>query len=287
MVADDNSQVILNQGLNVVHTSKSTKAFTIFLNKGTNITLKWVKLEQGKVATEFIAPNYAEEILKCQRFYVVLESSLAGYGANSAKYIPFARGVYMRNSRNVIFTGANKQTFLRVNGTGKQISFNTTNGYANNQYLRVYTNPVDTSLNNTAIGIDLNDTTISVDAEIYYEEAMNNEYKVYVSLQDGYITSINSDIFLSEEEMSTMTEVDKGQGDKYAHAQSQYLDKELVDELGRYNYKFLEGKVVEVAEAEKPTIKEPEQQATAQDKIEAQVMYTAMMTDTLLEESEA
>lgn len=114
-----------------------------------------------------------------------------------------------------------------------------------------------------------------------------NEYKVYVSLQDGYITSINSEIFLSKEEIQTMTEIDKGQGDKYAHAQSQYLDKELVDEYGRYNYKFVEGKVIEVAEAEKPTIKEPEQQATAQDKIEAQVMYTAMMTDTLLEESEA
>lgn len=116
---------------------------------------------------------------------------------------------------------------------------------------------------------------------------MENEYKVYVSLQDGYITSINSEIFLSQEDMDTMTEIDKGQGDKYAHAQSQYLEKELVDDHGRYNYKFVSGKVVEVAEEEKPTIKEPEQQATAQDKIEAQVMYTAMMTDTLLEESEA
>ena len=116
---------------------------------------------------------------------------------------------------------------------------------------------------------------------------MNNEYKVYVSLQDGYITSINSDIFLSQEEIQTMAEIDKGQGDKYAHAQSQYLEKGLVDEHGRYNYKYVEGKVVEVSEAEKPTIEEPEQQATAQDKIEAQVMYTAMMTDTLLEESEA
>lgn len=116
---------------------------------------------------------------------------------------------------------------------------------------------------------------------------MNNEYKVYVSLQDGYITSINSEIFLSEEEIQIMTEIDKGKGDKYAHAQSQYLEKGLIDEQGRYNYKFLEGKVVEVAEEEKPTIKEPEQQATAQDRIEAQVMYTAMMTDTLLEESEA
>lgn len=116
---------------------------------------------------------------------------------------------------------------------------------------------------------------------------MNNEYKVYVSLQDGYIASINSEIFLSQEEMDSMTEIDKGQGDKYAHAQSQYLQKELVDEHGRFNYKFVEGKVVEVAKADKPTIEEPEQQATTQDKIEAQVMYTAMMTDTLLEESEA
>ena len=114
-----------------------------------------------------------------------------------------------------------------------------------------------------------------------------NEYKVYVSVQDGYITSINSDIFLSKDEIRTMTEIDKGSGNKYAHAQNQYLEKGLVDEHGRYNYKFVSGKVVEVAEGEKPTIKEPEQQATAQDKIEAQVMYTALMTDTLLEESEA
>ena len=84
---------------------------------------------------------------------------------------------------------------------------------------------------------------------------MNNEYKVYVSLQDGYITSINSDIFLSEEEMSTMTEIDKGQGDKYAHAQGLYLDKGLVDKYGRYNYKFVEGKVIEVAEVDKLQLK--------------------------------
>lgn len=69
MVADDNSQVVLKQGLNVVHTSASTKTFTIFLNRGTSITLKWVKLEQGTVATSFIAPNPAEELVKCKRYY--------------------------------------------------------------------------------------------------------------------------------------------------------------------------------------------------------------------------
>lgn len=112
--------------------------------------------------------------------------------------------------------------------------------------------------------------------------------RVYINKDsENNITSINSEIFLSDEEIKTMTEIDQGQGDKYAHAQGLYLDKGLVDEHGRYNYKYVAGKVIEVAEAEKPTIKEPEQQATAQDKIEAQVMYTAMMTDTLLEESEA
>ena len=69
MVADDDSQVILKQGLNIVHTSRGTKNFTIFLNQGTSITLKWVKLEQGKVATSFIAPNHAEELVKCKRYY--------------------------------------------------------------------------------------------------------------------------------------------------------------------------------------------------------------------------
>ena len=101
---------------------------------------------------------------------------------------------------------------------------------------------------------------------------MNNEYKVYVSLSNGYITSINSEIFLSEEEMSTMIEIDKGQGDKYAHAQSQYLEKGLVDELGRYNYKFVEGKVIEVAEGDKPTNEEPKAVPTEQEKINAQLM---------------
>lgn len=116
---------------------------------------------------------------------------------------------------------------------------------------------------------------------------MENEYKVYVSLSNGYITSINSEIFLSQEEIQAMTEIDQGRGDKYAHAQSKYLEKGLVDEYGRYNYEYVEGKVIEVEEEDKPKVIDPEQQATAQDRIEAQVMYTALMTDTLLEESEA
>lgn len=39
----------------------------------------------------------------------------------------------------------------------------------------------------------------------------------------------------------------------------------------------------EIAEMEKMLEKSPEEQPTQQDRIEAQVMYTALMTDTLLE----
>lgn len=86
MVADDDSQVILKQGLNVVHTSKSTKTFTIFLNQGTSVTLKWVKLEQGMVATEFITPNMAEELIKCCRFYQRPQVMYTTYGIADQHY---------------------------------------------------------------------------------------------------------------------------------------------------------------------------------------------------------
>lgn len=98
-------------------------------------------------------------------------------------------------------------------------------------------------------------------------------YKVYVKLdEDKQVTSINSEIFLSNEEMQAMTSIDEGEGDKFVHAQSQYLEKGLFDKYGRYNYKYVEGKVVEVAEAEKPTIEEPKTVPTEQQKINAQLM---------------
>ena len=94
-------------------------------------------------------------------------------------------------------------------------------------------------------------------------------YKVY---EDKCITSINSEIFLSNEEMQAMKNIDEGEGDKYVHAQSQYLENGLIDKYGRYNYKYVEGKVVEVAEGDKPTIEEPKAVPTEQQKINAQLM---------------
>ena len=98
-------------------------------------------------------------------------------------------------------------------------------------------------------------------------------YKVYVKLnEDKCVTLIDSEIFLTDEEMQSMTNIDEGEGDKYAHAQSQYLEKGLIDKYGRYNYKFTEGKVIEVAEGDKPTIEGPKTVPTEQQKINAQLM---------------
>lgn len=74
--------------------------------------------------------------------------------------------------------------------------------------------------------------------------------KVYVKTDsNSVITEINSDVFLSDVEGYTM--IDEGVGDRFAHAQGNYLEYGLMDDKGRYNYKLQEGNVVELTEAEK------------------------------------
>lgn len=66
----------------------------------------------------------------------------------------------------------------------------------------------------------------------YFEQPIG----VYVKTnKDGYITEVNSDIFIKD--LTEWTKIDEGYGDKYAHAQSQYFDKPLVNDNGTYNYK--------------------------------------------------
>lgn len=82
---------------------------------------------------------------------------------------------------------------------------------------------------------------------------MNFKTKVYVKTnENNEIIEINSSIFLTD--TTDYIEIDSGYGDKYAHAQGNYLDKPITDEQGRYNYKLVNGEVVEIAEEEKPTI---------------------------------
>ena len=68
--------------------------------------------------------------------------------------------------------------------------------------------------------------------------------KVYIKINlKNEVVDINSEIFIKD--LTNWVYVDEGFGDKYAHAQSQYLDKPLVNEDGKFNYKYINGGIVE------------------------------------------
>ena len=112
-----------------------------------------------------------------------------------------------------------------------------------------------------------------------------NPYIVYVKLdEENRITSVNSSAFLRETD--GWTEIDSGYGDKYHHAQGNYLAKPIYDYRGIYRYKLVNGKPVERTQEEMDAdYVEPEVMSTQLDRIEAQALYTALMTDTLIEEA--
>ena len=74
-------------------------------------------------------------------------------------------------------------------------------------------------------------------------------YIVYVKPNDsGYITSVNSSAFLRETD--GWTEIDRGYGDKYHHAQGNYFPQPIMDDRGIYRYRLVDGKAVERTQEE-------------------------------------
>lgn len=87
-IAIDGAWKNIKSGLNVFHGITGTGAVGLQLANGASITLKWVKLEQGSVATPFVAPNIAEELIKCKRFYKSIEFTEVFYsGTKGVEYI--------------------------------------------------------------------------------------------------------------------------------------------------------------------------------------------------------
>lgn len=59
---------------------------------------------------------------------------------------------------------------------------------------------------------------------------------------ENRVTAINSSGFADGD---GWIQIDEGYGDKYHHAQNNYLDKSIMDERGIYRYKLVGGKPVE------------------------------------------
>lgn len=82
---------------------------------------------------------------------------------------------------------------------------------------------------------------------------------VYVKTDnDGVITAIDSSAFISG---TGWTEIDRGEGDKYHHAQGHYLEHGLADADGLYNYKLVGGV---------PVLRSDDEKAPERAKIAAQ-----------------
>ena len=112
-------------------------------------------------------------------------------------------------------------------------------------------------------------------------------YEVYVKVDEkNRITSINSSAFLTD--FDGWIKIDEGFGDKFHHAQGNYFPDGLFEfEHMIPKYEYVDGIVharseTEI-EADIAAIQNVESAPTQLDIIEAQVTYTALMTDTLLE----
>lgn len=105
-------------------------------------------------------------------------------------------------------------------------------------------------------------------------------YGVYVRTDDaGQIREINSDAFLTS--IDGWTKIDEGYGDRYHHAQGNYLPGPLWDDRGICRYKLEDGQAVERSQADMDAdYTPPAPSITAEkrmDEIEAAMMELAAM----------
>ena len=102
-------------------------------------------------------------------------------------------------------------------------------------------------------------------------------YKVYAKTNaQNCITTINSDAFLSD--TTGWTQIDEGDGDRYHHAQGNYLPGPLIDELGRYRYKLVDGAAVERTPEEIAADILPTPEPSLFERNRADIDFLAMMT---------
>ena len=89
-------------------------------------------------------------------------------------------------------------------------------------------------------------------------------YKVLVRVDAaGRVVAINSSAFITNTD--GWVEIDSGWGDKYHHAQGNYLESPLTDERGLFLYKLESGKAVKLSAAEVEADYKPQPTAPTQE----------------------
>ena len=106
-------------------------------------------------------------------------------------------------------------------------------------------------------------------------------YGVYVKTDEAdRIIAINSSAFLRETDGWTL--IDEGHGDRYHHAQGNYLKMPIIDERGVYRYELVDGKPEErTAEEMDADYTPPEPKASIESRMDTVEGETAELRDAL------
>lgn len=101
------------------------------------------------------------------------------------------------------------------------------------------------------------------------EIMQEHPYKVLVRVDsEDRVVAINSSAFVQDTEC--WVEIDAGYGDRFHHAQGNYLPWPLMDERGVYRYKLVDGKVAERTQEEMDAdYTPPEQRPTTEQRVDA------------------
>lgn len=151
----------------------TTRTFTIIGNRA---VLNWAKLEYGNVATPFIPPDPATELMKCRRYYRTINRGTTAYAVNATSVVfalPFdtpmrnvTPSMQILNTASLCWSGGWLQTpeksalsIISVNGNYLGICYIHVSGF-------------DVTINGTAFDGNYSfrlgsDNFIGIDAEIY------------------------------------------------------------------------------------------------------------------------
>ena len=102
----------------------------------------------------------------------------------------------------------------------------------------------------------------------------------------GRVEELGSSVFLTD--FTGWVQIDEGEGDRYAHAQGNYLEKPLMDVDGTHNY-ILDGSTIREATAEEKAAEKasfPGPEPSREEQLEAQVDALQSQVDALLGVSE-
>lgn len=116
--SNGNNLNITTSGIYSIGLASQAKKVIIQVTKGSSCKIEWVKLEQGSIATPFVAPNPAEELVKCARFlqiipeiYFIPYASTRTAFSSNGRYYQSAGGLFpveMRTNPTITYSNIHK-----------------------------------------------------------------------------------------------------------------------------------------------------------------------------------